>query len=255
MPPAGRWTLGLALAFLSSFAFVLLSNIPSTVMAIPFIVMIGLALAAGYVLSSWWALLALIGASAAGGLVGSWVIVQMMPAGSGEGLTGMAAAFVLFAFFAILELGPLIVLLLAGVCFGKLQGIALGQPHALSAGHARAIRWIAALGPVVAAGYLVTPFHNLYGIDVTPVLIILPIFLYATVLAATCLLAGWLLRSWWGLVVVPVVYVAVALGRLTSFGGGVSDWPTTIVMFVLVIVLPAVVMSAIGTAIGMYRAR
>jgi hypothetical protein len=78
---------------------------------------------------------------------------------------------------------------------------------------------------------------------------ILPGILYAIVIAATCLLAGWLLRSWWGCVVVSIAYLCgFALAILPS---GVS----TVVGFVLYIVLPAVVMSVIGTVIGMQRAR
>jgi hypothetical protein len=257
MPPVGRWTLGLSLAFLSSFAFVLLSHINPAATVIAFVVTFGLALAAGFVLSSWWALLALAVATATGGLVGSWVVVQMMLVGAGEGPRGMAAVLLVFAFFAVLNLGPLIVLLLAGVGLGKQQGIALGQPQALSVGEARMSLWIASLGPVIAGGFLTQPLGNMPGMlgmqaMQGDVLGILPGILYAIVLAATCLLAGWLLRSWWGFVVAPIVYAGVAALVSQSIGGA-SDWPIWTVGFVLYIVLPAVVMSAIGTAIGMYR--
>ena len=65
MPPVWRWVLGLGLAFLSSFAFVLLSDIHPVAKTIVLVVTFGLALAAGFVLSSWWALLALAVVTAA----------------------------------------------------------------------------------------------------------------------------------------------------------------------------------------------
>lgn len=52
--------------------------------------------------------------------------------------------------------------------------------------------------------------------------------LTALVLAASCLLTGWLLRSWVGLMLAPVVYAGVAplvlfaTTALPCFGGG--DW-------------------------------
>lgn len=76
--------------------------------------------------------------------------------------------------------------------------------------------------------------------------------LVGTGIALTCLVAGWLLRSWQGLVAVLVVYLAVGALGWTLFGIG-SSFVT--VEFVLDMVLPAAVMSAIGTAIGMARAR
>ena len=252
MPPIWRWVLGLGLAFLSSFAFVSLSDIPPVAKTIVLVVTFGLALAAGFVLSSWWALLALAVVTVVGGLTGIWVLAQMLPAGAVE-------VELWFAFFAVLILGPLILFLLAGIGLGKQQGIALGQPHTLSAGEARVSRWITALSLVIAGGFLTQPLGNMpgmLGMQAMPgdVLGILPGIIYAIVLAATCLLAGWLLRSRWGSVVAPIVYASVAALVSQSIGGA-SDWPIWPVGFVLYIVLPAVVMSAIGTAIGMYSAR
>jgi hypothetical protein len=165
MPPAGRWTLGLALAFLSGFAFVLLSSIGSynDLLPVAFVVTFGLTLAAGFVLSSWWALLALAIATTAGIWVGNWVFVQMAPAGAIEGLSGMTAVLVGFL-FSLIVLVPLILLLLAGVGLGKQHGIALGQPHTLSAGEARVSRWIAAFAPVIAGGFLTFMLNNMPGI-------------------------------------------------------------------------------------------
>ena len=260
MPPAGRWTLGLALAFLSSLAAELLSNIPPVTYAVALVVTFGLALAAGFVLSSWWAVLALTVASAAGGLVGSWAVVQFSPAGTVEGLSGMGAVLVLFGWFALLGLGPLILLLLSGVGFGRLQGIALGHPGALSVTEARVSRWIAALALVVAGSFITQNLGNmpgLLGMQSVPgdALGLLPGILYAVVLAATCLPAGWVLRSWWAGLVALIVYAGVAALVSQLFGGATGNWSTWIAGFALYIVLPAVVMSTIGTAIGRYRTR
>jgi hypothetical protein len=80
---------------------------------------------------------------------------------------------------------------------------------------------------------------------------LLPGILYVVVLTLTCLLAGWLLRSWEGHVAAAVVYVGVAALILLALSGGSLG---NIVGFLLYIAVPAVVMSAIGTAIGMSRA-
>lgn len=260
MPLGGRWVLGLLLAFLSGVVILLtpyvgLGSIPYIWTALGFVVLFVLALAAGFVLSSWWAVLALVVAGAVGDFVGCWVFVLVSPAGTVEGLTGLAAALVAFLFLAVVTLPALIFFLLGGVGLGKHYGITLGQPHAQSTGEASVSRWIAALAPVVGAGYPAASVRFLpgaqFGVEFTVSMI-----LYAVVLSATCLFAGWLLRSWWGLVVVPVVYAGVAAlaSMLPWFGGG-TDGSGWIGGFALYIVLPAVVMSAIGTAIGMYQAR
>ncbi len=108
-------------------------------------------------------------------------------------------------------------------------------------------RWALGIGLVVlgAFSWYVLGFGVAYA----------PNMFYAMLVAAlpavTCLVAGWLLRSWWGLVAAAVVYVAVGVPIWVLF---VSNFPLP-VEFVWYVVLPAVVMSAIGTAIGMYRAR
>lgn len=82
------------------------------------------------------------------------------------------------------------------------------------------------------------------------------LFVLALLPALWCLAAGWLLRSWWGFVLAPVVYAGVTFLTSIGFGGlGGIDWAFWTRGFALYIVLPAVVMSAIGTSIGMYRAR
>jgi hypothetical protein len=241
-------------------AFVLLSYIHPFTYAIALAVTFVLALAAGFVLSSWWAMLALAVASAVGGLAGSWLLVQFSTAGSVEGFTGMGAVLAAFGWFALLRLGPFILFLLCGVGLGRLQGIALGHPGALSATEARVDRWIAALAAVIAGGFLTQHLGNmpgLIGMQAVPgdVVGLFPGMLYAVVLAATCLLAGWVLRSWWAGLVALLVYAGVAALVSLSIGGGIGNWSAWTVAFALYIVLPAAVMSAIGPAIGRYRAR
>lgn len=264
MSPGGRWVLGLGLAFLSSFALAIGEFFPSfifgagpaginsVVAALTFVVTLMLALAAGIVLSSWRAVVALAFAAAAGGLVAAWVLIQVVPDGSAEGLTGMNAVLVVFAFFAILNLVPNILFLLAGAGIGKLQGIALGQPHARSARDASVTRWIAALAPVIGAAILARIVPGMFSMEATQgdVATNFSGIFYAVVLAATCLLAGWLLHSWWGFVAAPLVYVGIVVFSSQMFGAG-GGWTGGLALYV---VLPAVVMSAIGTAIGMYTA-
>lgn len=80
--------------------------------------------------------------------------------------------------------------------------------------------------------------------------------LVAAVPALTCMASGWLLRSWWGLIATAVVYIAVsALLWVLAIGGGPGGMAFWTIEFALYVVVPAVVMSAIGTNIGMYNAR
>ncbi len=256
MPLALRWVLGLALAFMSGFVIVTLGNISLTATAFAVAIMVVLALAAGYVLSSWWSFLALAIASAFGAGLGSWVAMQMSPSGAFKGLTGMDAVLLLLFFYALLDLGPLILFLLAGIGIGKQQGITLATPHALSAREASVSRWISGLSLVIAGEYLIQFQGQLPGLILHegPVLDYLPAFPFAVMIAVTCLLAGWLLRSWWGCVVVSIVYIGgAALGLLPYIG--FSFLSTLVVGSVLFIVLPAVAMSIIGTVIGKQRAR
>ncbi len=78
------------------------------------------------------------------------------------------------------------------------------------------------------------------------------LFVLALLPALWCLAAGWLLRSWWGLIAAALVYIAVSAPLWYALR---IDDPAMTFDFALYVVLPAVVMSAIGTAIGMYRAR
>ena len=261
MAPAARWALGLGLAFVSGVAilfapFVNAFSLPPVLTATALIVMGVLALAAGIVLSRWRALPALAIAAAAGGWVASGLNVQVS---SGEEGVDMKAVFDLFAQFAIFELVALIAFLLAGIGIGKWRGMARWKAHALSADAAKVGRWVAAFSLVIAGGFLATrPIGVAFmgepeGEAWSVISRVLVGILFASVLAGTCLLAGWLLRSWWGLVLAPVVYVGVA--ALTSqLFGGVYNWSIWLLGFALYIVLPAAGMSAIGTIIGMYSA-
>ena len=111
-------------------------------------------------------------------------------------------------------------------------------------------RWALGLGLVAVGACLVgvlVPFGS--GLDVFG----LPV---AILFATTCLVAGWLLRSWWGLIAIPVVYVAVAaLMRALFVVNAPPDVGVLTGRFALSVVAPAVALSAIGAAIGMYRAR
>lgn len=110
-------------------------------------------------------------------------------------------------------------------------------------------RWALGIGLVVlgALSWVVLGFALAYAGST-----LLLAMLIAAVPAVTCLVAGWLLRSWQGLVAALVVYLALGAIGWILFGIG-SSFLT--VEFVLDMVLPAAVMSAIGTAIGMARAR
>ncbi len=257
MPLAGRWALGLGLALLSGF----LNRIfPSDWNDINVVLTLALALAAGMVLTNWWAALALDAAAMAGSFGGIWVSVQVAPGDTILGLTGMTAVLSGFAFWAAFSVLPFLILFLAGVGLGKLQGLTLGKPHALSAGEATASRWIAALAPILVAGFLAFNYSGVIFVNLTTIaqgdlwrrVVSL---LVALILSTTCLLAGWLLRAWWGIVVATVAYVGAALFASGGYGageflGGWLMWP-----FALYIVLPALVMSVIGTAIGMNATR
>ncbi len=270
MPLAGRWALGLVLAFLSgagsvwsqfglnyaltrdSFLLVLLG--------ITLVAVLALAMAAGFVLGSWWATLVLAVTTTAGVFVGTWGLDQIVYAGEPEQLRAINTVLDDSIQFSKFYLAPLIVFLLAGVGLGKLRGMSLGRPHVLPAGEAMVSRWIAALGPASVGGF----FAAIAAADYTPFgvwsLRDLGGRIFVLALAATCMLAGWLLRSWWGLVVVPLVYVGAAYAGIAALAadtlGGSVDFSAVFTReFALYIVPAAVAMSVIGTAIGVFTAR
>ncbi len=84
---------------------------------------------------------------------------------------------------------------------------------------------------------------------------LMPGIAFAIALSLTCLLAGWLLRSWLGFLIAVIVYVAAASLILTTSSGGDSTLLFASPGVWLYIVLPAAVMSAVGTLLGMWRAR
>ena len=117
------------------------------------------------------------------------------------------------------------------------------------------VRWALGLGLVVLGGlsWLIFCWSLVHG---QPQKVVLSAFLLAFLPALTCLAAGSLLRSWSGLVVAPVVYVVVsALLWVPLVGGGPAGLTFLTIDFALYVVVPAVIMSALGTAIGMYRDR
>lgn len=260
MPPAGRWALSLGLAFLSGVAFLISPWMGSggllAVVVFP-LALFPLTLAAGFALSSWWAVAPLTVTAAAGMMLAGFAQVWMAPGGMSKvgGDAAMLASSTLYQ-FAILGLAPTILFLLSGVGLAKQQGIALGEPRILQTREAGVIQWLAALGPVAGAAYLAPPvrFIPIAQFDVA---FTIAMTVYAVLLAATCLMAGWQLHSWWGLVTAPVVYVGVAaLASLTLpwFGAG-FNWSGWAAGFALYIALPAVVMAAIGTGLGMSGGR
>lgn len=111
-------------------------------------------------------------------------------------------------------------------------------------------RWALGLGLVVVGACLVgvlVPFGS--GMDGLAILL-------AILFATMCLVAGWLVRSWWGLIAIPVVYVAIAaLMRALFVVNAPPDVGVLTGRFALSVVAPAVALSAVGTAIGRYRAR
>lgn len=72
--------------------------------------------------------------------------------------------------------------------------------------------------------------------------------------AVTCLVAGWLLRSWWGLVATVAVYMAVSALIWGLFVVGPGDLQAWALTFPLHVALPGLVMAAIGTIAGRYSA-
>ena len=255
MPPGGRWVLGLTLALVAGFGFLFspLFGIGVPMRADVLLALaVVLALVAGFVLSSWrwWAVLALADAGAVGGFVASWALTQAdrsRVVGGGD----LGQALYGFGWFMLLGMLPLVVLLLVGIGLGKLGGMPPVPPHSLSTGAGRVGRWVAVLVPPLVAGLLAAGSATIEG----PVSRNIGGLSAAILLAVPCFMAGWLLRSWWGAVAAPVIYSATATGvagLMASVGGGGG----TISAFAVVIyiVLPAVVMSAIGTAIGVFRA-
>jgi hypothetical protein len=115
-------------------------------------------------------------------------------------------------------------------------GGTLGVEH--RAGRHRRLAWWIYGFVLGAVGFSLSGGRDVFSILVST--------LVAAVPALTCLVAGWLLRSWSGMIVAALVYVAAS--ALMWMLAAVGDLVTA--EFALYVVLPAVVLSAIGTFIG-----
>lgn len=131
------------------------------------------------------------------------------------------------------------------------SGTVARQPRNPSGG-----RWALALGLAFLGGLTWfifgwgIVFATFQGPDIAAILVgavsaLLP--------AVTCLVAGWLLRSWRGMVATSVVYVVAAALLWALAIAGVGDLQVWLVAFPLYVVLPGMAMAAIGTVIGMRR--
>lgn len=251
MSPAGRWALGLGLAFASGLAWALattnlqlvINGLVVLLVLYP-IVCCALALAASFTLSSWGATPALLAASLAGGLLISWL--TSLPYGGLQ--TGSFGVYLALA-------GPqLIVFLLVGTALARRRGLTLGRPHALSGMEALASLWIVAIGPALVGAFLAGIGYVVGAVSAGVLGVMLMI-----AFALTCLVGAWVARSWLGFLVVPLAYLVNAtlvVMILNAMGGGPGSAlfrGIGQIEYVLYLVLPAVAMSAIGTAIGMYR--
>lgn len=112
-------------------------------------------------------------------------------------------------------------------------------------------QWLLALGLTVLGG--LAWFLAGFGMSSGGIVAIL----FAILPAVTCLVAGWLLGSWWGFIASAAVYVAATAGMwvLAAVGEGAAGMAFLSAEFALYVVLPGVVLAAIGTALGLYRAR
>ncbi len=160
------------------------------------------------------------------------------------GVTHVSATILTFVSYIMV---PAVVFSAIGTIIGQRRQRGIGWSQRTLAG-VLASPWVPAIGLAVVSGY----FAGLLGFGglgdfVLPNGLVL---LSPMLISLACLLSSWLLRSWWGLVAVPAVYVACAAltnGYLMTGQPGLDFG-----LFSIFIVLPAVAMSAIGTAIGMY---
>ncbi|HKS69662.1 MAG TPA: hypothetical protein VJQ45_04545 [Ktedonobacterales bacterium] len=119
-----RWALGLALAFLSGVAAASVLGLPLYVAVPPalsvalIVVSAVLALAAGFVLSTWKATWGLVAATAVGAGLIICAAIILSPNPAWEGATGVAAVITAFIWFAILGLVPLTAVLFIGNAIG-----------------------------------------------------------------------------------------------------------------------------------------
>lgn len=119
-----RWALGLALAFLSGVAAAsvlglpLYMTVPAALSVALIVASVVLALAAGFVLSTWKATWVLVAATAIGAGLIICLAIILSPNPAWEGATGIAAVITAFIWFAILGLVPLTAILFIGNAIG-----------------------------------------------------------------------------------------------------------------------------------------
>lgn len=196
------------------------------------------AIAAGYVSRSWWALPALVAALAAGGWAAGivWEQVVSSPAG-GAGYGGA------YLYMLALILLPAAASLITGTVLGGMGRKALEGGRTATVVRSSPSQWALALSLPSAGGF----FAGLYYFSASTSLFDATVVLLASV---TCLLAGFVLRSWLKLLVAPVAYLALTTFVSLYWVG--ADFGLDFALFVA---LPAVLMSALGTALGMYASR
>ena len=124
MSHRGRWTLGLVLAFVSGVAAASVLALP-LYMAVPqalgvtlIVASAALALAAGFVLSTWRATWVLVAATGVGAGLIIVVAIMLAPNPAWQGATGFAAVITAFIWFALLGLVPLTAVLFIGNAIG-----------------------------------------------------------------------------------------------------------------------------------------
>lgn len=239
---AWGWAAGAGLAFIAGLAFMLpllhFDTYPETIEAedtvVVYVLVCLTALGSGFVSRSWLAVPALAAALCAGGWVAGilWDQVSPMPGG----VKGFQA-------FLLSTLIPAAAFLLAGTALGARRRMAMDGRREQAIGGSTISQWAFAISLTIAGAFFA-------GLSYTAAPAALAT---ATVLLASvaCLLAGIDLRSWAGLIVTPIIYVAVAVlvGYIWVGPGGSGSGVG------LFVTLPAVAMAAIGTAFGMYRAR
>ncbi len=237
-----RWALGAGLALIAGFTLLLpLLYLRSELAFEPVIVLLAVclvAIAAGYVARSWWALPVLVAALAAGGWVAGIVWNQVAP--SPVSGTGYEAAYL---YILALILLPAAASLITGIALGGMRQQALEGGRAAPTERSSLSVWALALSLPIAGGF----FAGMYCFSAPVSLFDATVVLVASV---TCLLAGVVLRSWRGLLIPPIAYLALA--AFVAFKWVGADLG---VDFALFAVLPSVLMSAIGTTIGMFASR
>ena len=181
-----RLALGAGLAFIAGLTLLLPLLYLGTELAFePVIVLLAVclvAVAAGYVSRSWWALPALAAALAAGGWVAGIVWKQVAPSPASG--AGYEAAYL---YILALILLPAAASLITGIALGRMRWKALEGGRAATAERSSPSQWALALSLPIAGGF----FAGLYYFSASTSLFDATVVLLASV---TCLLAGFVLR-------------------------------------------------------------